>query len=134
MNKWLIFSVGAISGGVLTLLILFLMGLSSQKNDGLTGAIFFEKPAEVVKEKDLKVIGVVQNNAALVRGKDSPHSHIYLGSIYLIVNHDGHYYYDDEKINVPSKKVVRQVGIYKYTANSGQNKTVPIIEIMNQYN
>ena len=42
------------------------------------------------------------------------------------------YYYDDEIVNVPSGKVVRQTGIYKYQTKSEDYKTVPIIEIVDK--
>lgn len=131
MNKWLIFGVGAITGGVLTILILLLIGLSSQKNNGLDGAKYFDKPKGATVERCFRVIDVVQDNAALVMSKKNSLGDFHIGcTIYLLTNHNGHYYYDDEIINVPKDKNARQIGIFKYNTTSGQNKTVPIIEIM----
>jgi hypothetical protein len=42
------------------------------------------------------------------------------------------YYYDDEKIETPKGKVVRQIGIYQYPTKNDFVKTVPIIEIMDE--
>ena len=52
--------------------------------------------------------------------------------LYLLRNNDGKYYYDDEIVGVPSGKVVRQTGIYKYQTKSEDYKTVPIIEIVDK--
>ena len=57
---------------------------------------------------------------------------MYNGAVYLLVNEDGKYYYDDEIIEVPDGKVVRQVGIYKYSTKNDFEKTVPIVQIMNK--
>ena len=48
----------------------------------------------------------------------------------LITNDENNSYYDDQQVTVPSGKCFRQVGVYKYTANSGMAKTIPIVKIM----
>ena len=53
-------------------------------------------------------------------------------TVYMLVNDEGKYYYDDEKVNVPSGKVARQIGIYQYETNSGRPKTVPIVKFMDK--
>lgn len=50
----------------------------------------------------------------------------------LIMNDNGEYYYDEQIIKVPKGKCMRQVGIYKYQAKSGIEKTVPIVMLMNK--
>ncbi|MBO5630072.1 MAG: hypothetical protein J5965_13485, partial [Aeriscardovia sp.] len=55
---------------------------------------------------------------------------IYSGAVYLMTNEEGKYYYDDEVVRVPDGKVVRQVGIYQYQTKAEFEKTVPIIQIM----
>jgi hypothetical protein len=52
------------------------------------------------------------------------------GVAVLITNDDNKSYYDDQQVTVPSGKCFRQVGVYKYTANSGMAKTIPIVKIM----
>ena len=42
---------------------------------------------------------------------------------------EGSSYYDDQIIEVPAKKVVRQVGTFKYTSKAGLDKTVPIVKL-----
>ena len=48
------------------------------------------------------------------------------------MNDNGEYYYDEQIIKVPKGKCMRQVGIYKYQAKSGIEKTVPIVMLMNK--
>lgn len=71
---------------------------------------------------------VIQDNAALVRSKDFST----YGTIYLLVNDSGRYYYDDEIINISGKQKVMHIGIYKYDTKSGIEKTVPIIRVFDK--
>ena len=128
-KKWLLFGGGVLTGVVLTVLVLFVIGHAMNNNGGLSGATFFDKPGQVIHDRSFKVLQVIQDDAALVNAKSDGYSDLYFGPVYLLINHNGIYYYDDQKIKVPSSQVVRQVGIYKYTAGSGFQKTVPIIEV-----
>lgn len=132
MKNWQIFGIGFLAGIGATILVLFLIGLGLSNNGSgdLTGATMFENPGDAVPERSFKVLQVVDDNAALVKGKDNDLFDTYMGPVYLIVNSEGKFYYDDEIINIPKGKNARQVGIYKYSAKSGIDKTVAIIEIM----
>ena len=46
------------------------------------------------------------------------------------MNKEDKFYYDEQIIDVPSDKVVKQVGIYRYETRMGVEKTVPLIMIM----
>ncbi len=134
MNKWLIFGGGFLTGVIVTFLVLVVIGLSNQKSSPtIPGAKMFEQPTEVVQESSFKVMQAIQENAALVNAKSGSNSFgdmYYMGTLYLLINNEGHYYYDDEIVKVPKGKKVRQVGIYRYETKMGIEKTVPIIEIM----
>lgn len=130
MNKWVYFGLGVIAGIVLTFVFAYIYNASMAKgNDGLT---WFEEPGEVVDVKSYKVFQVIGDDAALVEGQTYENREIYTGTVYLLINEEGKYYYDEEIIRVPDGKVVRQVGIYKYPTKSDFIKTVPIIEIMDK--
>lgn len=137
MNKWLIFGGGFVSGFVVCFAIFLAIGLSTLNNGnndaftgGLIGATYFEQPTETIEYNDFEVLQVIQDNAALVKSKELDEDwDIYTGPIFLMVNNSGRYYYDDEKIKVPSDSKVVQLGIYRYEAKSGSSKTVPIIGI-----
>ena len=47
----------------------------------------------------------------------------------LLLGDDDDLYYDEQKINIPEGKSVKQVGIYQYTTKSGQLKTIPAVKI-----
>ena len=130
MNKWVYFGLGVIAGIVLTFVFAYIYNASMAKgNDGLT---WFEEPGEVVDVKSYRVFQVIGDDAALVEGQTYENREIYTGAVYLLINEEGKYYYDEEIIRVPDGKVVRQVGIYKYPTKSDFIKTVQIIEIMDK--
>ena len=124
MKKGLLFGSGFLSGVIVTIIVLIIIGLARQNNGNLTGVKMFDDPGEVVNEKSFEVLQVIADNAALVCVSDE-----YFGTIYLMTNNSGRYYYDDETITVPKGKCVRQLGIYKYQTKSKDYKTVPIIGI-----
>ena len=131
MKKWLIFGGGFLAGIVVTFLVLVVIALAKQSSDGLIGATMFDKPGQAVEDREFKVMQVIQDNAALVNARSSDKYEWYLGTLYVIINTEDEYYYDEQIIKVPRGKNARQVGIYKYTAKSGDYKTVPVIKIMN---
>ena len=100
----------------------------SEDNDDIH---YFKEPGEIIEGKSFKVFQVLADHAALVNGKSS-HSDAYIGPVYLIVNDEDKYYYDDEIVKIPNDKVLRQIGIYRYLTNRDIVKTVPIIEIMDK--
>lgn len=128
MKKWLVFGGGFLSGVVLTFLVLLIIGLANSNNGGLIGATYFDEPVEEIDVNSFEVMQVIQDNAALVRSKDTQT----YGTIYLLVNNSGRYYYDDEVITVSGRQKVMYIGIYKYDTKSGIEKTVPIIEIVDK--
>ena len=127
MKNWLIFLGGVVTGVILTFLIAFIITYSGSNSPA--GVTNFDQPGQVVHESSVKVMQVVADNAALVRGKDDSSDDWYFGPVYLLRNYDGKYYTDDEIVKKPSGKVFRQTGVYKYEAKSGDYKTVAIIEL-----
>ena len=128
MKKWGLFLGGVVTGVILTFLFAYFYAYGN--NGGLSGVTNFDQPGQVINESSVKVMQVVGDNAALVRGQDNDrHDDWYFGAIYLLRNYEGKYYCDDEIIRCPPGKKFRQTGIYKYEAKSGDYKTVAIIEI-----
>ena len=81
MKKWLVFGGGFLSGVVLTFLVLLIIGLANSNNGGLIGATYFDEPVEEIDVNSFEVMQVIQDNAALVRSKDTQT----YGTIYLLV-------------------------------------------------
>ena len=143
MKKWLVYVLGVVTGFILAMLLAFLMNGKSKSvpdvicesgtetEESSDGIKLFDEPGDIIEESSFEVFQVIAENAALVRGKGGGRS-IYRGPIYLIVNYDGKYYYDDERLVTPKGKVVRQIGIYQYPTRNDFVKTVPIIEIMDE--
>ena len=94
------------------------------------GVTLFDEAGDVIKEKSFKVLQVIEADAALAHGKDE--FGYYSGTLYLLTNSDKKYYYDEEIVNVPQGKVVRQIGIYRYVTGLDMVKTVPIVKIMDK--
>ena len=127
MKKWLIFLGGVVTGVLLTFLFAFV--LSGQREAPAVednGVTMFEQPGDVINETGFEVCQSLEQGAALAKGKKE------WMTVYMLVNDEGKYYYDDEKVNVPSGKVARQIGIYQYETNSGRPKTVPIVKFMDK--
>ncbi len=143
MRKWLVYVLGVVTGFILAVLLAFLLNGKSkpvpdvigengtETEESSDGIKLFDEPSDIIEERSFEVFQVIAENAALVKGKGGGRS-IYRGPVYLIVNHDGKYYYDDEKIETPKGKVARQIGIYQYPTRNDFVKTVPIIEIMDE--
>lgn len=130
MKKWGLFLGGVATGVVLTFLFAYIVTLAGGKSspDGVTN---FDQPGQIMNEQSVEVFQVIADNAALVRGKDpNSYSDSYiLGTVYMLRNYDGKYYYDDEIITLPKGKKFQQTGIYRYDTPKGMSKTVAIIEI-----
>lgn len=124
----MIYGCGVITGVVLTFLFLFVIAKTKSGNDDIK---WFNKPGEVIESPSFEVFQVIDESAALVRGKGDTYT-IYSGAVYVLTNDDGKLYYDDEIVKVPEGKVARQVGIFKYRTPTDFEKTVPIIKIMDK--
>lgn len=138
MKRWLVFVLGVLIGIVLTILfaIFFSSGVKmndeGEEKEQIDGVTLFDEPGDIIDLKSFKVFQVIAKDAALVHGKENDKYDLYMGAVYVLINDEGKYYYDDEIVNVPKDKVVRQLGIYQYTTKSEREKTVPIIRIMDK--
>lgn len=125
MKKWVIFVLGFIAGAVFLFFVLLIIGKSSSNDNGMT---YFEKPGKCISTKDFEVMQVVGEGYALAREKKG-----YLGGVLVLVtNEKGELYYDDQVIEVPDGKCMRQIGVYEYQTRMEMIKTVPIVQIMDK--
>lgn len=142
MKKLLIYLAGVVTGIVLTFIVAIIFnktygdGKTESKTETVTeiedndGITMFKEPGDIINGKSFKVFQVLEQGAALVNGASD--YDMYLGPVYLLINKDGKYYYDEEIVNVSKGKVVRQMGIFQYVARNEMTKTVPIIMIMDK--
>ena len=125
MKNFLIFIFGFIAGILAALLFAFLVSESNQPNDVLLGLTVFPEKGECITTKnEIEIFQVVKPNMALAETGKYPDR-----ITILLINYDNKSYYDDQKIEIPTNKCARQIGIFQYTNNIGMDKTVPAVVI-----
>mgnify|MGYP003437490810 FL=1 len=122
-----------VAGIVTGCVLLFVIGCiineknsSTQKED----IVMFDSPRNTVPGKTFQDFQVFSDGSALSSGDDSSDNNF--GLVVLFLGDESTSYYDDQKIEIPKGKVARQIGNYSYTTNMGVEKTVPIVEIMDE--
>ena len=122
MNKS--FFIGMLSGIVLTIAVLFIIGFVSQKNNEDDAIQRLEKPVSYENKKitSFKVFQVIGEDAALAKEISDKELDMYLGNTVVLIGKD---FYSDQVITIKNPK---RIGTYSYTNNGGMPKTVPIIE------
>lgn len=130
MKNVLIYLAGLVSGIVFTIVIsLFISGALVDKGDN--GLTVFEQPAEVIPAESFEIFQVLPNgNALAFKGEPKTYGpgYNYLGMTVLFLADENTHYYDDQIINVPEGKCVRQIGIFQYNTEDDY-KTVPVVGI-----
>ncbi len=96
---------------------------SDNKKTHNSAYTFFDKPGDVMFDNSYKISRVLDDGAAIARGK-SEHGSSYYGLEVLIWDETAHYY-DDQIISTTYGKCFRQIGLYKQ-----YNKTLPIVTLM----
>jgi len=127
MKRFLIFIGGFISGVLATFMVVFLIYVANQPNDGLLGlTIFPEKGECITVKKEIEIFQVLEPNVALARTGGILED----GIVVLLINYDGKSYYDEQKIKISAGKCARQIGTYQYTTRKDNfGKTVPAVVI-----
>ena len=123
MNKKSFF-IGMLSGIVLTIVALFVIGFVRQKNNEDDAIQYLEKPVSYENKKitSFKVFQVIGEDAALAKEISDKELDMYLGNTVVLIGKD---FYSDQVITIKNPK---RIGTYSYTNNGGMPKTVPIIE------
>ena len=132
MNIKAKFILTYVAGKVTGIVLLFVVGYFMAKSQATSASnddiVMFEKPRGIVPGKVFEIMQVLPDWIALATVDDIGSGN--LGTIVLFVGDEGTSYYDNQKINVPEVKVVKQVGTYSYMARNEMYKTVPVVEIM----
>ena len=123
MNKTSFF-IGMLSGIVLTIVALFVIGFVRQKNNEDDAIQRLEKPVSYENKKitSFKVFQVLEENAALAKEISDKELDMYLGNTVVLIGKD---FYSDQVVTM---KNPQRTGTYSYMNNSGMPMTVPIIE------
>lgn len=136
MKKIWVYLLGVLSGIVVTVLFLVVVAaVMNAKNDPgknrTNGMTFFEEPGDVVESSSVKVFQALGDGAALAECKGDG-SMIFMGPNVLLYNEDGMPYYDEQIVKATGGKCFRQVGIYRYPARNGTDRTVPIVMLLDR--
>lgn len=122
-----------VAGIVTGCVLLFVIGCiinaknsSAQKED----IVMFDSPRNAVPGKAFRVMQVLPDGSALASGDDFSDDNI--GMVVLFLGSEGTSFYDNQKIEIPKGKVAKQIGNYSYMSRSYNEKTVPIVKIMNE--
>ena len=131
MSKALSFFLGIITGVLLTLVTLFIIGKAIGAGQGTSddGITMFEQPGDIIPAKKFEVMQVVPNGALAHSEETEFGLSSFTGPIVLLISEGQNTYYDGEVITVPKGKSVRQIGSYQYETRMGY-KTVPIVKVM----
>ncbi len=137
MKRVWVYLLGVLTGIVVSIIVMVIIGVAinagndpaAKRSNGMT---FFETPGDVINEPSFKVFQALGDGAALAEGRGDGHTSAYYGINALLYNEEGTPYYDEQVVTAPQGKCFRQVGIYRYPTNSGMNKTVPIVMVMDK--
>lgn len=146
MKKGLVFFFGMIVGALLTFLTfgaLYFIGNSNTTGDTGSSALYgdpgislFDEPGDVMTLKGFRFFQVLPNGTALAQSTDKANVRYpnieYGDPVVFFLPVEGSTYYDDLILNVPSGKVVRQIGTYRYKTKNEFVKTVPIVQIFDK--
>lgn len=126
----LAYVAGIFTGIVLIFAVSLFMAKSVATSTSNKDLVMFEKPRGLLPGKVFAVMQVLPNGSALATVDDTGSENF--GTVVLFVGDERTSYYDDQKINVPKGKVVKQVGTYSYMARNDIYKTVPVVEIITE--
>lgn len=122
-----------VAGIVTGCVLLFVIGCiinaknsSAEKED----IVMFDSPRNAVPGKSFKVVQVLPDGNALAR-IDNVYDDNF-GIVVLFLGDESTSYYDDQKIEIPKGKVAKQIGNYSYMSRSYNEKTVPVVKIMDE--
>lgn len=146
MKRIWVYLLGVLTGIVFTFLVLLVVSAAMRSKEStevrteagtkieiLPGIRLFDQPGEEINETGFKVFQSLTDGFALASGKGGAYSEdLYRGLTVLLYDKEGNPYYDAQIIKAPEGKCFRQVGIYKYTANSGMVRTVPVVQLVDK--
>jgi len=131
MKKALIFIGGVVTGVILTFVVVLIIGVAANGGSvANNNYVMFEQEGNVISTNSFEVFQVLDSGDALANEIEG--YGVASGVTVLFLAEDGASYYDDQVIEIPTGKCVRQLGTYKYQTKSGFEKTVPIVGIRNK--
>lgn len=100
-----------------------------QKLSAPSETIYNDKCAEIQEYRIFQVI----DNGSLAMACDSEYSDICIGLTVFVPKIKGEIYYDDMVIKPKDNQCIIYDDVYRYTTNSGNNKTVPKLKFADKH-
>lgn len=138
MKKWVVFLLGIVSGCILTILTLVVIGKAMATTNTITeetanyypGLTLFEQPGEEFSAPSFQVMQVLSSNMALAHSEKTEYGITnYYGTLVLLIGDKNTHFYDDQIVKVKSGQVALHIGTYQYETKLEMHKTVPVIKI-----
>ena len=126
MKKGLIFFLGIITGCVLTIAALVVIGVSNS-NSAESNITIAEHQKEFKYASRFEVFQVLGDGALANCEEQGFLSSYFTGPVVYILSDGQNLFYDDQIIDIPTGKKAIQIGTYRYQSKSGE-KVVPVIE------
>lgn len=132
MKKGLVFCLGTLTGIVLTIIVLFAIGVYIGKKDDIKKDSDFtlsEQPIDFTISDKFEVFQVLEDGA-LAHSQDKKYTgtSIFADPVVYILSNGQNLFYDRQIIEVPEGKNAIQIGTYRYDTKIGQ-KVVPVIKV-----
>lgn len=127
MKKGLVFILGLISGIILTIAVLFVIGINSSKsNSNITLA---EQQVPFSSSNRFEVFQVLSDGALANCEEDKYSQAMFSGPVVYIIAEGQNQFYDNQVIEVPEGKQAVQIGTFSFSTRLGE-KVVPVIKFL----
>ena len=145
MKSFMFFVLGCLTGFMFT--IFLFSALTPTENNPTTPPTIEKKPAplygatmlpdsikgDCVGTYKFEIFQVIEKGHALANKMESTRwGDQATGLIVLFLADENSAYYDDQIIRIPKGKCAIQIGTYRYTTRLEDQKTVPIVKIMDK--
>ena len=118
MRKGLIFFLGIVTGCVLTIAVLFVIGITNSNAN----------ESDITIAEQQTVFTTATKFEVLANCEEKGHStSFFTGPVVYIVTDGQNLFYDDQVIEVPKGKKAMQIGTFRYETKLGE-KVVPVIK------
>ena len=100
-----------------------------KKNNDYT---FFDEPGEIMADKSYRVDVVLDDGIAIAQGKGDNYDDEHWFGLQVLLLDEKANYYNNQIVKASNGKCFRQIGVYKYQESLFDNKTLPIVTIMDK--
>ena len=125
--KYILTFIGGIFTGIILTFVLAFM--FSNSNTPSKDVVLFEQPTQEIKAEKFEVMQVLPDGSALATIEGFKYDNY--GTIVMFLN-NGNGFFDDQIIEIPKGKCVKQIGTYQYMTRMEMQKTVPVVDFFDK--